>query len=215
MLSSVLHCCVPPVGGAVEPPSPLSKSRKELVKKKKANLSSIVRSSRHGKSYFVAARTGISPKESGAPCWCWSTEEETAWMLTVLFLFALKDRWRCAGTCLQAKRSKFQCEGMRSGLRLQTGITITHPSVFLRAGPLCLGNIFIKDHFYCPWRRIKCSIREQREAELRFLRIKTTVCAFWRRSLVKPVLLSEPVVFVMWTEVETLLWKSWCVTEHL
>lgn len=37
--------------------------KKEKKEKKEAMLPSIVRASRHGKSYFVAARTGTNPKK--------------------------------------------------------------------------------------------------------------------------------------------------------
>lgn len=62
-------------------------------------------------------------------------------MLIVRLCFLKRIDWRCAGTCLQGKRSKFQSEGMRTGLEPHRD-TSAHPSVPPHAMALCLGGVF-------------------------------------------------------------------------
>lgn len=94
--------------------------------KKEANLPSIVRASRHGKSYFVAALAGINRKKQQSPSGFIDNSGEGNCLDGVAFFVSISRidwRRRCAGTCLQGKR-KFRSEGMISREQHRKGIPL-------------------------------------------------------------------------------------------
>lgn len=156
-------CSVSPAGGAVEPVPPLGKNIKELMKKKKKRgelaFNCVSLTSWKELLCCIAHRNKLKEITSPATCRGYSTKRNGVDAAFAFCYISWLDR-RCAGTCLQGKRSKFQSKGMRSKLKLRRD-TITHPPVCLHTKPRCPGcNLILPRITFGFVMRIKCPINE-------------------------------------------------------